>query len=98
MTTVKMHGKAGDFGENKDTAKLIRIEKIMPALARGQTIQLDFTGMTGTTQSFIHALIAEPIREFPDTFFDLVVFKACNDLIKTVIGIVSEYMQESLRD
>lgn len=93
---VEMRKLIGEFGENKDTAKEIRVEYILPALERGEEIVLDFNGVDGATQSFIHALIVEAIRKYPEKFYDLVYFKACSDLVKTVIGIVSEYTQEGM--
>jgi hypothetical protein len=86
----------GSFGENKDIAKNLRIKKIMPALADDKDIIFDFAQVDGVTQSFIHALISDPIREFPTTVFDKLIFKNCNANVRTVVQIVEEYMQESL--
>lgn len=96
MSTVHIYNLAGGFGENKDIAKQIRINKILPALKLGEEIKLDFKGVNGVTQSFVHAMFAEPIRKYPDKFFELVVCKNCTSLVQTVISIVSDYMQESL--
>ncbi|MDR3298296.1 MAG: STAS-like domain-containing protein [Candidatus Nomurabacteria bacterium] len=86
----------GDFAENKDKAKKIRIEQIMPALSREEEVSLDFNGVDGATQSFIHALISQPIREFGNLAFDNLVYKNANDDIREIISIVYRYMQESL--
>lgn len=86
----------GDFGENKDVAKKIRIEKIMPTLSGGGQVELDFKDVSGVTQSFIHALIADAIREFKDEIFDRLVFKNCTRDVKIVVEIVAEYMQEGM--
>lgn len=83
-----------DFGGNKDTAKKLRIEKIMPVISSGKKVILDFADVSGVTQSFMHALIAEPIREFPDTIFELLSFQNCSRSVKVVVEIVAEYMQE----
>lgn len=91
-----MHKLVGNFAENKDIAKKIRVEQIMPTLSRGNEVELDFEGVDGSTQSFIHALISDPIREFRDTAFDNLIFKNANDDIRAVISIVYRYMQESL--
>lgn len=91
-----MAKEAGEFGENKDVAKRLRIKEIMPALIDGEEVVLDFGGMTGATQSFIHALIVAPMREFGDVFFEKVRFKNCSPTIVQVVKIVSEYTQESL--
>lgn len=96
MKTIEIAKLAGEFGENKDVAKRIRTDIVLPSLENDGALVLDFSGMTGVTQSFIHAMIAKAIRKYPETFFEKVSFKNCTDLVKTVIGIVSDYMQESL--
>jgi len=70
----------------------------MPALADGKTVVLDFSEISGTTQSFIHALISESIRQFRDTALEKIEYKSCSDIVKEIIKTVSEYMQESLDD
>lgn len=95
---IEIKSLAGEFGENKDVARRLRIKKIMPALLDNDEVILDFSGMTGATQSFIHALIVAPIREFNDVFFDKVRFKNCSPTIMQVVKIVSEYTQESLEE
>ena len=91
---IRMYDYINDFGGNKDTARQLRIEKIMPAISEGRKITLDFEGVSGVTQSFIHALLAEAIREFPEKTFELVDFKNCSRDIQVVVEIVAEYMQE----
>ncbi len=93
---VKMFEYIGNYGENKDMAKQIRIEKILPSLENEEEITIDFEKVTGVTQSFIHALLADPIRKYPEIVFDKVTFKNCTDSVKVVIEIVEEYMQESM--
>lgn len=94
--TIALRKIMDDFAENKDTAKKLRIEEIMPALSKGDEIVLDFDGMTGATQSFIHALISDPIREMKDVAFDNLLYQNANDDIREIISIVYRYMQESL--
>ena len=93
---INMRKVAGDFAENKDIAKKLRIEKIMPVLAKGGEVILDFDGVSGATQSFIHALLSDPIRELKDIAFDNLAYKNTNDDIREIILIVYRYMQESL--
>lgn len=90
---IRQH--AGDFGENKDVARDLREEKIMPALARGETVTLDFAGVSGATQSFVHALISQAIRTYGDDVYDKLLFANCSDIVKEIINIVADYMQES---
>jgi hypothetical protein len=97
MITIKMFDLAGSFAENKDKAKEIREDWILPALRNGEEIVLDYSGVDSTTQSFTHALISEAMRIYGgDVFFDKVAFKDCSESVKKVIQIVSEYMQRHL--
>ena len=96
MTTITIKTSAGDFAENKDIAKKIRIEQILPTLGKDEEVILDFAGVGGATQSFIHALVSDPIREFGNTAFDRLVFKNANPDIREIISIVYRYMQESI--
>lgn len=91
--TISMLTSAGSFAENKDVAREIRREEILPALHENKKVVLDFSGVTSTTQSFVHALISELIREFGPDVLDRIVFKACNNTVKNLVSIVIEYMQ-----
>lgn len=89
---------AGNFAENKDIARKLRIEHIMPALSQGHEVIIDFKDVQGVTQSFIHALISDPIREFKSTAFDKLSYSNTNSEIKEIISIVYRYMQESMEN
>ena len=95
---IKIKDYAGTFAENKDKAKELRVNNIMPALAKGEEVELDFKGVSGTTQSFIHALISEPIRRFRDVALDNLEYKNCSDAVKEIVKTVYDYMQESFND
>jgi len=92
---ISIKKKAGSFAENKDVARDVRLGQIMPELAKGGTIKLDFKGVTGATQSFVHALISDAIRKYGDDVYDKLLFKNCNEPVREIITIVSEYMQVS---
>ena len=93
MIEIKLFPKVGSFAENKDIARDIRIKQITPALEKNKNLILDFEGVESTTQSFIHALISEIIREFGSEALDKISFKSCNKNVQKVINIVVEYMQ-----
>ena len=95
---IKLQELVGSFAENKDVAKRLRIEIIMPELSKKNELILDFSGVKGATQSFIHALISDPIREFREIAFDNLAYKNANDDIREIISIVYRYMQESLEE
>jgi hypothetical protein len=90
---IRMAWTAGSFAENKDLARQIRLEQILPALRENKKVILDFSGVSSTTQSFVHALISELIRDFGPSVLDRIVFKACNDTVRKLVSIVIEYMQ-----
>lgn len=94
--TIAMRKLIGDFAENKDIAKRLRIDEIMPELSNGHEVILDFKGVNGATQSFIHALVSDPIREFRNVAFDNLAYKNVSGDIREIISIVYRYMQESL--
>lgn len=95
-TIIKLSLLTNDFAENKDVAKKIRVEQIIPALKAGNEVVLDFSGINGATQSFIHALISDSIRKLKNIALDNLVFKNANKNIREIISIVYRYMQESL--
>lgn len=92
---ISIKKTAGTFAENKDIARDLRIKQIIPALEKKQIVIIDFSDVTGATQSFMHALISDPIRKFGEGVLDNIHFKNCNPVVKEVVNIVAEYMQES---
>ncbi len=94
MTTeIKLYDFVGNFAENKDTAREIRLNKIAPTLEKEEEVTLNFDKVKSATQSFIHALISDIIRKEGIQVLDRIYFKNCNDTIKKIIEIVIEYMQ-----
>ena len=96
MEIIKMLELVGEFAENKDVAKDIRTKRLLPALKNDRAVTFDFEGVKGATQSFIHALVSDALRKFPDVVYDNVFYKNANEEIQEIITIVYRYMQESL--
>jgi hypothetical protein len=94
MKTIIVFDRTGAFAENKDIARDIRINEIIPALKNGEDIALDFEKVDAATQSFIHALISDVIRKFGSAALDRVAFKSCTETVKKIISMVTDYMQE----
>ena len=95
---IKMLGETGDFAEDKEVARSLRVGVIMPALANGEKVMIDFAGVEGATQSFVHALTSDPIRKYGDVAYDNLYYVNANDEVRKIISIVYRYMQESLED
>ncbi len=97
MKHIKIFEQAGAFAENKDVAKNIRVQEILPALEAHEEIILDFDKVDAATQSFVHALISDVLRKHGSNALDRVVFKACNETVRKIIAIVVDYMQEGMQ-
>jgi len=93
-TTIALFNLVGTFGENKDVARDVRKKQIVPALEKKQTVILDFHKVESVTQSFIHALISELMRQYGNEVLEHIDFKNCNETVRQIITIVTDYMQE----
>ena len=96
MKQIIIFDRAGKFAENKDVARDIRTQEIIPALNENEGVVLDFERVEAATQSFIHALISDILRNYGSDALDRMIFKSCNDTIKKIINIVVDYMQEGM--
>ena len=96
MITIRMSQENGKFAENKDIAKRLREEVLLPALKEEKSVTFDFQDVSGVTQSFIHALVSDAIRQYGEIAFDNIFFKNANPDIQEIITIVYNYMQEAL--
>ena len=92
---INIFERTGKFAGNKDIAREIRLNEIVPFLNKEKTIILNFKDVDLATQSFIHALISDVIRKKGIDVLERIHFKGCNETIKKIIEIVIEYMQES---
>ena len=96
MIRIDIFEKTGSFAENKDVARDVRVQTLMPALERGETVVLNFDRVTNTTQSFIHALISDALRQYGNDALEKITFHKCNDTIQQLVKIVVDYMQEGI--
>ncbi len=94
MIQIKLFKIVGAFAENKDFARQIRKEEIVPALDKKEEVVLDFEKVDSATQSFIHALISDLMRNYGNEVLDKISFKNCNETIQKIINIVIDYMQQ----
>jgi len=95
MKEIMIFEKTGAFAGNKDIARDIRLNDILPYINDKDKIILNFDKVESATQSFIHALISDVIRQKGINVLDRLYFKNCSSTIQKIISIVTEYMQES---
>ena len=93
MKNIKILKLTGHFAEDKDIAKRIRTKEIIPELNKEESVTLDFKGIDIATQSFIHALISELIRNRSSEVLEKINFKNFNNKVKEIIKTVVDYMQ-----
>lgn len=93
MKIISIFKFAGEFAENKDIARKLRIDLITPELIKNMEVVLDFDKVESVTQSFMHALLSELMRKFGPEVLDKIAFKNCNTTVKGIINIVTDYMQ-----
>ena len=96
MKKIILYNQTGEFAENKDVARDIRLQEIIPALTKNEEVILDFEKVDAATQSFIHALISDILRRYGNGVLERITFKSCNDTIKKIINIVVDYMQNGI--
>ena len=95
---ISIREKATDFAEDKDIAARIREKYIRPRVVKNKTVTIDFTGVSLTTQSFIHALISDILRTNGEKVLDTIIFKGCNKGVSGLITTVVQYSLETMDD
>ncbi|MGI9054258.1 MAG: STAS-like domain-containing protein [Pyrinomonadaceae bacterium] len=59
---ISIRNYFGRYAENKDLAKKIRDEKLLPALAENKTLTIDFDEIVSAPHSLLNAMLATPIE------------------------------------
>lgn len=95
MMEILLLPHVGSFAENKDVARDLRINDIVPALEKGEAVVLNFEGIDSATQSFVHALVSDVLRTYGSEILERLQFKNCSPTVKEIVSIVVEYMQQS---
>ena len=81
----------GGLAEDKDLAKAMRIQRVLPALDAGDTLVLDFSQVHRVTQSFVHALIGEALQKHGAQSLEQIEFFACEEQVRRVVDLVVNY-------
>jgi hypothetical protein len=90
-TRIELSSGIAGFAEDKEYAKRIRQDEILPALEAARGVALDFHLVKYATQSFVHALIGEPIKRFGEPVLDKLEFQNCTPQLQSVIELVVDY-------
>jgi len=81
------------IAQNKLAAAEMRDQQILPALGLPGEVCIDFRDVRLTTQSYVHALVAEPLRRLGvEGVKKRVRFTGARDQVKQVLKIVLSYV------
>jgi hypothetical protein len=81
----------GGFAEDKNEAKKIRTETILPATRENCGVVLDFSEVKYSTQSFVHALIGEVLKRRGEAVLERLEFRSCSPQVKSLVQLVVDY-------
>lgn len=90
VITLK-EGIIGGFIDDKDRAREIRVQTIMPEIENGRHVIIDFKNVQTSTQSFVHALLGEVLGKFKEPVLEQLEFRHCSPQLKTLIELVVDY-------
>jgi hypothetical protein len=91
---VEVGTDAGGFAEDKVRVAALREERVLPSLHAGRPVILDFSGVSLTTQSFVHALLAKPVREFRERAGELILLQRVRPQVLSVLSLVLSYLND----
>jgi hypothetical protein len=91
IINVVLNAGPDGFNDDKDEAKRIRENTIIPTLAAGDSVVLDFSKVKSSTQSFVHALVGEALQRFREPALENIQFKSCTPLMKGLVQLVVDY-------
>jgi hypothetical protein len=88
---IKIQGGSTGFAEDKDEARRIRVSSLLPALERNLPVVLDFSEVTYSTQSFVHALLGEALKRFNEEVLKDIEFRGCTPQLQSLVQLVVDY-------
>jgi len=89
--SIKLKSGVDGFAEDKDYAKQVRTDRLLPALERGEAVLLDFAGVSYATQAFVHALIGEALKKHGEPALDRLEFRNCSPQLRSLVELVVDY-------
>lgn len=79
------------FNDDKEQAKVVRTEILMPTLEQNRSVVIDFKKVKTSTQSFMHALLGEVLVRFRESALAKLEFRNCSRQVKTLVEVVVDY-------
>jgi hypothetical protein len=73
------------FLSGAERALQIRMTQLVPAIKQGETVEIDFSNVRGTSQSWMNAFVMGTLLECGVESLKYMKFKHCNSLVKELI-------------
>jgi len=73
------------FLSGAECALQIRENQLVPAIRKGQTVEVDFSNVRGTSQSWMNAFVMGTLLECGIDSLRYIKFQHCNPLVKELI-------------
>lgn len=90
--------KPDSFFSSAECALQIRINQLVPAIKKGETVEIDFSNVRGTSQSWMNAFVMGTLLECGIDSLRHLKFQHCNPLVKELITFsVQKAKQRSLQ-
>lgn len=88
---IKLPAGIRGFVDDKDEAKRIRVQTILPLAKKKSAIVIDFASVKYSTQSFIHALVGEVLQKYGESALEHMEFRNCAPQVKSLVRLVVDY-------
>ena len=88
---IAVEPDAGIIASDRNRARTIAVEQLVPALRRGESVSIHFTRTRYATQAFCHGLLVSACEEFGAALLEQVRFIACSNQVMTVLRMALEY-------
>ncbi|MDQ7091847.1 MAG: DUF4325 domain-containing protein [Methylococcales bacterium] len=96
---IKLTEQADSFLSGAESALEIRKNQLTPAIKKGEIIEIDFSNIRGTSQSWMNTFLMGTLLECGLDSLKYLKFQHCNDLVKEMITFaVQKAKQRSLQD
>jgi hypothetical protein len=73
------------FLSGAECALQIRVNQVIPAIKKGETVEVDFSNVRGTSQSWMNAFVMGTLLDCGVDSLKYIKFKHCNPLVKELV-------------
>ena len=95
---ISLADEADSFLTGTESALKIRKTQLVPAIKKGKIVEIDFSNVRGTSQSWMNTFVMGTLLECGIESLKYLKFKHCNPLLKELVTFsVQKAKQRSLQ-